>query len=51
MSEMSTKCSETAMRNLVIRSGSGGNNYKNTSLGHLKNVRYGLWIRQQYTFH
>ena len=34
-SEMSTKCSETAMRNLVSDLVLGKNNYKNTSLGHL----------------
>lgn len=46
---MSTKCSETAMRNLVSDLVLG-KNYKNTSLGHLTNVNYGLWIRQ-YIFH
>ena len=40
-SEMSTKCSETTMRNLVSDLVLGKNNYKNTSLGHLTKCK--LW--------
>ena len=38
---MSTKCSETAMRNLVSDLVLGKNNHKNTSLGHLTKCK--LW--------